>query len=100
MKIQGRQSESDGDEYHMIRVRAIHSAYKSGACYCVTLLFDATRLVDHHCMCPAGARAFPCSHVSATLTALSRRQGEKPTRAGKRSRDEFAAHVFMHIYMN
>ncbi len=82
LKLQGLRSESDDDKLHMIRVRAVHSAYKSDACYCVTLLCDELRLVDHHCKCTACARAFPCSHAYAALTALSRQQGEQPTNIG------------------
>ena len=93
LKLQVRRSESDDDKLHMIRVRAVHSAYKSDACYCVTLLCDELRLVDYHCKCPAGARALPCSHASAALTVLSRQQGEQHTNIGARSRAEFAAHA-------
>ncbi len=81
--------KSDTDKEHMIRVRAVHSALKTGVCYEVTLLFDEDSFDDHFCKCGSGARAFPCAHISAMLTSLSWRQGAKPTARDKRSGKEF-----------
>ncbi len=76
----------------MLRVRAVHSTYKSNTCHEVTLLCDDKRLVDQHCKCPAGTRAFPCSHVAAVLAALSLRQGATKFTRGKWSWEEYDAH--------
>ena len=93
LRLMSVRGASKSDDTQLLRVQAMKSSLKTGVAYTVTLLFDSDEMIDSHCACSSGKRAFPCAHVAATLLALSYCQGASPSTRGDASMEEFARAV-------
>ena len=93
LRLRGRTSETEKSKMHMVQVQSMNSSFKSAAAYEVRLLCKAVEVLDHHCTCGSGARAFPCAHTAAVMIEITCLHGASEPTCGENSMQELATAV-------
>ncbi len=93
IRLRGRTSETEKSKMHMVQVQSMKSSFKSVAAYEVRLLCNAVEVLEHHCTCGSGARAFPCAHTAAVMIEIACLHDVPEPTCGEKSMQELATAV-------